>query len=260
MKKLPLIMVAPNGARRTKSDHQAIPVTLLELVETGRACFEAGAGAMHAHVRDEAQQHVLDAGLYRELITEMRLHVPELAVQITTEAVGRYSSAQQRKLVRDVEPEAVSVSMVEMLSDGNEKEARAFYKWCAQAEVCVQHILYSSQELLKFITLAKGGFFSTETPQLLFVLGRYAKNQESDPEMLDPFLQTLEARGFASDWAVCAFGEAETSCALKAIELGGKCRVGFENSLWNSNGQLAGNNAERVAEINSLVNICELNL
>ncbi|MEC7495261.1 MAG: 3-keto-5-aminohexanoate cleavage protein, partial [Pseudomonadota bacterium] len=36
-KDLPRLMVAPNGARRTKADHPAIPVTIQETVETALA-------------------------------------------------------------------------------------------------------------------------------------------------------------------------------------------------------------------------------
>lgn len=246
-------MVAPNGARRTKADHAALPVTLRELVETGSACFDAGAGGMHAHVRDENQQHVLDAGLYRELISEMSTQVPGLTVQMTTEAVGRYTPSEQRKLVRQVRPEAVSISLTEMLSDnGRRGESKRLYNWCADAEIAVQHILYSVDELQAFIALNSESFFPVHTPQLLFVLGRYAKNQESDPEQLIAFVETLHNSELMADWAVCAFGRAETLCAKKAFELGGKCRVGFENSLWNADGQLALDNAQRVAEVNTI--------
>lgn len=252
MKTLPHIMVAPNGARRMKSDHAALPVTVAELVSTGLACCEAGAGAMHAHVRDEQQRHVLDAGLYRELISEMSRQVPRMLVQITTEAVGRYSPAEQRQLVRDVTPEAVSISLKEMLSDGDREASEALYRWCAEADIAVQHILYSVEELQLFLSLRSEGFLPHIKPQLLFVLGRYAKDQQSDPEHLAPFVQTLERCGLSADWAVCAFGKSETLCAKRAFELGGKCRVGFENSLWNANGKLAVDNAQRVAELSAI--------
>ena len=68
---LPEIMVAPNGARRTTADHPALPVTIPQTVATARACFEAGAGGIHAHVRDAEQAHVLDAGLYSDLVAEL---------------------------------------------------------------------------------------------------------------------------------------------------------------------------------------------
>ncbi|MEM8916119.1 MAG: 3-keto-5-aminohexanoate cleavage protein, partial [Pseudomonadota bacterium] len=120
MPPLPTLMVAPNGARRTKADHPALPVTIPEIVATAKACFEAGADGLHAHVRDGDQRHVLDAGLYRELLSELSAQVPDLAVQITTEAVGQYSPPEQRAVVREVMPKAVSVALSEMLSDGDE--------------------------------------------------------------------------------------------------------------------------------------------
>ena len=65
---LPKLMVAPNGARRTKQDHPAIPVTLEQTVETAKKCYQAGAEAIHFHLRDDKQQHILDAGLYNCLL------------------------------------------------------------------------------------------------------------------------------------------------------------------------------------------------
>ena len=111
---LSLIMVAPNGARRTKADHSALPMTIAETVVAAKACLEAGAGALHAHVRDLTGAHVLDAGLYRELLSEMRVAVPQMQVQITTEAVGKYTPEEQRELVYKVKPDAVSIAIREM--------------------------------------------------------------------------------------------------------------------------------------------------
>ena len=63
-----LIIVAPNGARRTRDDHPALPVTIEQTVETAVACRQAGAGAIHLHVRDEKGRHSLDPGLYTEAV------------------------------------------------------------------------------------------------------------------------------------------------------------------------------------------------
>ena len=95
---LPCVMVAPNGARRGKADHPALPVTIPEIVACAVDCQAAGADGIHAHVRDAEGAHVLDAGLYAELIAALAQATPGLAVQITTEAVGRYSAAAQRAL------------------------------------------------------------------------------------------------------------------------------------------------------------------
>ena len=105
---------------------------------------------MHAHVRDAAGAHVLDADLYMALLKEMSHRVPEMQVQITTEAVGQYSPDQQRDLVRTVKPRFVSIAVREMVPDDNTDEARAFYYWAQQNDCIIQHILYSAEDLERF--------------------------------------------------------------------------------------------------------------
>ena len=58
------IAVAPNGGRRVKVDHPAIPLTAKELAETAAECLEAGAAMIHVHVRDAGGGHLLDADAY----------------------------------------------------------------------------------------------------------------------------------------------------------------------------------------------------
>ena len=81
---------------------------------------------------------------------------------------------------------------------------------------------------------------------MLFVLGRYAAGQRSDPRDLLPFLNPLPDAGM--HWSVCAFGPSESACVLTAAALGGHVRVGFENNLWLANGRLADDNAALVAQ------------
>ena len=99
-------MVAPNGARKTKKDHPNLPISISEIVEEAFNCFHKGANAIHAHVRDNKGNHSLDVGLYKELLSELDIKVPELPVQITTEAVGKFSPEEQFEVVKLVQPEA----------------------------------------------------------------------------------------------------------------------------------------------------------
>lgn len=248
---LPLIMVAPNGARRTKADHPALPVTIEETVAAAAACFAAGAGAIHAHVRGNTGEHILDASRYRELLSQLNAAVPQMQVQITTEAVGKYTPDEQRQLVRDVLPGAVSIAVREMVPDQPTGAESTFYSWALDEGCAVQHILYSAEDLERFFDLVADGVIPGTAHQVLFVLGRYAENQESAPEDLTPFLDVLSERrgGMVFDWAVCAFGHRETECLVSAIAKGGKARIGFENSLWNHDGSVAKDNADRVRDL-----------
>jgi 3-keto-5-aminohexanoate cleavage enzyme len=257
---LPRIMVAPNGARKTKADHPALPVTIAELVDCAVACQQAGAGGLHAHVRDGEGRHMLDAGLYAELLVELARIAPGLMVQITTESAGLYGPAEQRALVRALMPPAISIALREILADGETDEAARLFAECDEAGIAVQHILYSAEEVTQLARLVASGVVPKRGLQLLHVLGRYSAGQVSSPADMDLPLARQRTGGLSADWAVCAFGPSETACLTEAARRGGKVRVGFENNLHMADGNLARDNADRVAEVAMALAAADLSL
>ncbi|WP_335740019.1 3-keto-5-aminohexanoate cleavage protein [Salipiger sp. CCB-MM3] len=250
---LPRIMLAPNGARRTRTDHPALPETIPQIVGAAKDAFAAGAEALHAHVRDAAAKHVLDAGLYRELLAEMARAVPEMPVQITTEAVGLYSPNAQRALVRTLRPEGVSVALREMWPDPcPDAEAQRFYAETDAEGIALQHILYAPEQVTLLAHLATEGLIPPPG-QVLFVLGRYAPPTLAQPEDLDGFLRAAEALPQGVQWAACAFGRTEETCLLRTAELGGGMRIGFENNIERPDGSPAKDNAGQVAALVSVL-------
>lgn len=251
---LPQIMVAPNGARRTKADHPELPMSIPEIVATARKCFQAGAGAIHAHVRHpEKGTHVLDAALYKELIIALKRAVPHMMVQISTEAVGQYLPPEQMEMVRRTLPEAASIALKELLPrESDEYGALEFYHWCTNQHIAVQHILYDAPDVRRLASLVKGNIIPSENLSVLYVLGRYSKNLESEPSDLASFLEAAKLFHSPPDWMVCAFGQSETDALKATLKAGGKVRVGFENSLYNTQGERAPSNEDRVAEIKKI--------
>ncbi|WP_306260926.1 3-keto-5-aminohexanoate cleavage protein [Pararhizobium sp. IMCC21322] len=252
---LPNIMVAPNGARRTKADHPAIPLTQSELVETAIACQKAGADGIHLHIRDEQGLHLLDAAGYAQLLEALMAAVPEMYLQVTSEAAGRYETGEQIAIVRALKPDHVSVALREMAPSPEAwPAARDFYHWAAEANVAIQHILYTPKEVAAFLGALDAGKIPGTHHLLQFVLGDYQGTRIS---RLDDIQSLLDLLGSSSahtfDWMLCAFGREETDCLTEAVRLGGKVRVGFENSLWNQDGSLAVDNTERVHEISRSV-------
>ncbi|MCB1391333.1 MAG: 3-keto-5-aminohexanoate cleavage protein [Rhodobacteraceae bacterium] len=247
----PTIMVAPNGARRTKADHPALPMTPDELAREAEACLAAGAAAIHLHVRDDAGAHVLSAARYDAAVSAVRRAVGDgLVIQITTEAVGRYSPAEQRQLVRDCAPEAVSMALAELLPEGSgpgaEAEFARFLSDVARMGTIPQIILYAPDQARRLAALIDRGIVPWPRSRLpvLYVLGRYAADQRSDPTDLLPFLDDAQPR-FAH-WTTCAFGPREAACTGAAMLLGGHARVGFENNLALPDGTRAATNADLV--------------
>ena len=250
--KLPRLMVAPNGARKIKKDHPAVPLTISETVATAKSCHEAGAGAIHLHVRDKEGQHVLDAGLYKEALNELEHQVPKMHIQVTTEAIGKYSPADMRKLAYDVTPPGASIGTSELIpSRDPENEDIKLYKYLTEAGTKIQHILYKPEDVDLLIKLLNKAEIQINDAWCLFVIGHYS-GRISYPENISLFVKKMEEHKINLDWAICAFGKEEMSCLEKAISLGGKIRVGFENSLFMPNGEIAPDNHVKVDAVNKL--------
>jgi uncharacterized protein (DUF849 family) len=243
----PLILaVAPNGARKTKADHPALPLTADEIARTAAACAEAGASLLHLHVRDRDGGHSLDAELYREAIAAVRREVGEqLVIQVTSEAVGRYTAGEQMAMVRDLHPEAVSLALRELVPDAAaESDAAAFFAWLVREGIAPQYILYTPEEVARLRDLVARGVVPDTRCSVLYVLGRYSAGQRSQPSDLLPF---LAGDPLDCPWSLCAFGAREIACATAAAALGGHVRVGFENNLHLPDGGIAADNATLVA-------------
>lgn len=247
------IMVAPNGARKTKRDHPRIPLSAEEIAKEAAACAVAGVQAVHLHVRDEFGEHSLDPARYLSTMAAIRKTVgTELIVQITTESVGRFSPPEQIETVRAVCPEAVSIAIKELVPDyESEMSAAALYLWAFVKRIAVQHIIYSVAEFERLLDLIERKIVPGARHSVIFPLGRYEKNQESGPAELVPLVNTVLNNGGSNrfDWSVCAFGASETEALVTAAALGGHCRIGFENSFLNADGSVAKRNAERVADL-----------
>lgn len=243
-----LLIVAPNGARKTKVDHPAVPLTAEELGRCAAACAEAGAAMIHLHVREADGRHSLDPDLYRAAIAAVRREAgSRIVIQATSEAAGRYQRQEQMAAMRALKPEACSLAIREILPDAAaEAEGAAFLADLARARVAVQYILYSDDDVRRFRALQARGIVPQAQPFVLFVLGRYSAGQQSRPADLLPFLAAWD--GAAGHFAVCAFGRLEGACALTALSLGGHARVGFENNLLLADGSPAADNAALVKQ------------
>lgn len=238
------LMVAPNGARKSKAEHPALPLTPAELAATARDCAAAGATAIHVHVRDAEGRHSLDAGAYRAAVTAIRA-VSDLRIQITTEAAGLFDVAAQINCLRaGLAPEAsVALREIERVPD---RLAEA-YRVAEEVGTEVQHILYAPEDLTRLLSHLEAGTIPARFSSALFVLGRYAEGQRSAPEDLDPFLATLGSAPLT--WSVCAFGPREQDCLLYAIRHGGNVRIGFENNHLAPDGTPFADNAAAVAAL-----------
>jgi uncharacterized protein (DUF849 family) len=240
------IAVAPNGGRRGKADHAALPLSMAELAACAVECLTHGAAMLHLHIRDAQGRHLLDGEAYRDALGKIKAATGnELVIQITTEALGLYTPAEQMAVTKAVRPEAASFALRELVPEAAAEPAFAdFLLWLKREHVTPQIILFSAREAQHLARLRERGIVPWNDVPVLYVLGRYVKDQLSRPQDLLAFLAPGVPR--FGHWTTCAFGRHEAAAVSLGALLGGHVRVGFENNLHLPGGSLAGSNADLV--------------
>ncbi|WP_415919568.1 3-keto-5-aminohexanoate cleavage protein [Tateyamaria sp. SN6-1] len=239
------IMVAPNGARLQKSDHPAVPISATELARTALECRAAGADALHLHVRDAQGGHSLDPDLYRAAIAAVEQAMPDMPIQITTEAAGRYDFGDQMRLLDALRPAAASIAIRETARAPD--EAARFYARALHQGISIQHIAYGAPCLAQLARWFADQTVPAPMRDVILVLGQYAPPRAARPPNLAPLLRA--ARTADLRVTVCAFGPAEQDCLIEAARHGCDLRVGFENNLVSPDGSVWRTNADAVAAL-----------
>jgi uncharacterized protein (DUF849 family) len=245
----PTLMVAPNGARKLKSDHPGVPISIPEIAQTALDCFRAGADALHLHVRTPSGAHSLDPVLYQEAIREVTSATPGMSIQITTESAGIYDVATQLHCLNTLAPAAASIAIREIGRDA--ALAPKIYGLCNEAGTDVQHILYDTNDIRMLHDWIAKGWIPRHMTSVIFVLGQYQPMVLAQPDDLQAYLEA--SRDMSLTWAMCAFGKNELACAATALQNGGNIRIGFENNTLLPDGSPATDNIQTVALAAALI-------
>ena len=245
----PFIMIAPNGAHKTKIDIPTIPLTADEIALEAVRCESAGANGIHLHVRDVYLNHCLDYKLYKNHISKIKKKLPKFFIQVTTESAGRFNPEAQRQLIDNLLPSGASISIKEMWKEPDKKILANFYHRSQENGTEVQHIIYDKSDILLLSHAIKTGIIPRKALSYLLVLGRHDIVQESMPEDFFPLYAECEKKLSFQDCKkmLCAFGRNEISCLVTGVRFGFDCRIGFENNHLNEDGSFSSSNAERVA-------------
>ena len=239
-----LIAVAPNGARLTKEDHPALPLTADELAQEAKACMEAGAGMMHLHVRDNLGHHSLSVDYYQDAITRINQETNQgIFIQVTTEAVGKYTPDEQFGMIHVLKPPSTSIAVRE-IRKLDDLDIFENFNLMREHHIYPQIILYNHIDLSRYITWLDEGILPGNAYPVLLVLG---KSHAQGSFQLDDLHKELAIP--ASSIMVCAFGEEELPACRLAVDRDWHVRLGFENNMHLENGEIAPNNAALIREM-----------
>ncbi|HSW05143.1 3-keto-5-aminohexanoate cleavage protein [Aquabacterium sp.] len=266
-----LLTCAVTGNLTTPEQTPHLPITPAQIADECLAAAEAGAAAVHIHVRDPATgRPSMDVELYRDVVDRIRAKNREVIINLTTGPGGRFvpGDADPKvagpgttllpplERVRHIElirPDVCSLDLNTMNSGAQvvintPRNVRLMAQAMRKAGVLPELEIFDSGDIHLALDLIKDGTLAG--PGLwTFVTGvKYGFSAGAD---------TLAyARGLlppGAIWSAFGIGRHEFPMVAQAWLLGGHVRVGLEDNIYLEKGVLAKSNAELVSKAARIV-------
>jgi len=230
-----IINAAITGMVPTKDHTPHIPITVDEIIEDARACYDAGASVLHVHAREDDGTPTYKKDIYAAIISGIRAERPDAVICASTS--GRiHNTFDKRSDVLTLENEAkpdmgsltlgslnfpkqASINTPEMIENlavamrdrGIVPELEAFETGMLQtAKVLIKRGILKPPY---YCNLLLGSIFSA--PGTLFDLSHMVKS-------LPPNVH----------WAAAGIGRFQLKMNFGAVLIGGHVRVGLEDNLY----------------------------
>ena len=229
-----LLQAALNGSRQ-QADHPAVPTTAPEVANAAAQCVQAGAGAIHVHVRDTRGRESVAPEDVARCVAALRAAIPGTPVGVSTGAWIMPEPERRHRTVTDwtVQPDYASVNFHE---SGAEELAMLLLSRGTGIEVGLPEAV-AAERLVR----------SRLAPRCLRVL------IEPQVQELDASLRTVEeieavldAGGVALPRLLHGLDHTAWPLIETAAARGYDTRIGFEDTLTLPDGTPAATNAALV--------------
>ena len=276
-----IITCALTGAIHTPTMSDALPYSYDQISEQAIAAAEAGAAILHLHARNpETGAPSIDLKDFAPFLGRIK-QATDAVVNISTG--GSLTATIQERITpaKTFSPEMCSMNMGSLNfsfhglaaryktwkfdwekayvegSEGNIfrntfKDIKEAAETLAPHGIKFEHEIYDVGHLYNLKGMMEQGHFAAPI-FLLFVLGIQG-GIGADVENLVFLKRTADKLfGDGYHWSVLAAGAAQIPLAVTASQMGGHVRVGLEDSLFISRGELATSNAQQVTKIRRII-------
>jgi uncharacterized protein (DUF849 family) len=264
MPKKTIVTCAVTGNITTLAQHPNLPITPKQIADASIGAARAGAAIAHIHVREpDSGRPSMRLDLYREVVERIRESREDLIVNLTTGPGGRFRPTEsdprvagegttlttpERRVAHVVElrPEMCSLDFDTMVfgSDvviNTPRSVRAMAQAIDAAGVKPELEVFDAGHIVLANDVIGDGLLR---PPHFFqiVLGvKYGA-----PATTEALLHLRSMLPGGCEWAAFGIGRMEFPIVAQSFVLGGHVRVGFEDNLYISKGELARDNAQLV--------------
>ena len=264
-----IISCALTGGGDTTGTSPHVPITPEQIANEALSARAAGAAIVHIHVRDpQSGKPSRDAALYGDVVRRIRSSGSDVLINLTTGAGGRYvpdaadpnrnaspgmaTPAERMAHVLELRPDICSLDVGTMnfskyaflnLPDHVEHMAEAIRKAGVKPELEVfdlGHAAFARH-------LYERGLFA-DPPWLQLCMG-IPWGAPASTESMQALKHLVPSGGI---WSAFGISRHQFPMVAQAVLLGGNVRVGLEDNLYLSRGQLSPGNGpmvERAARI-----------
>jgi 3-keto-5-aminohexanoate cleavage enzyme len=251
MEKL-IITVATTGAMTTKDNTPYLPTQPEEIVEEVLMAYQAGAVIAHIHVRTEEHKATMALDRFEKTVALVREKCPEIIINMTSSG-GLGFGDEERILPHTVlKPDmgtfdAGSMNFYQGVFLNSptflEKLGKAYLEFGIKPEVEVfdAGMVWNAKRLLKDGFLKAPIHFQC----CMHVHGGMEGNARNLVHLVDSLPE-------GSTWSAFGCGPSANLIMAMAINMGGHVRVGMEDNVYLSKGELAKHNYEFVEKVQRL--------
>jgi 3-keto-5-aminohexanoate cleavage enzyme len=249
-----IITVAQTGALVTKAQNPNIPEQPEEIAISAYDCYNEGAAIVHIHARDPDGVTTGSAAVFKDIHERIRKRC-NIILQDSTGG-GANLTVEQRTECLEAYPEMASLNMGTMMRTfgkaagtpfaNTRPDIEAFVTRMNQFGVKPEMEVYNLSMFREVRNLIDKGLVQKPYYVDLILGMAYQGALEANPMLLATYLQYLPEDTYFNCLGV---GAAQASIATMGMILGGCCRVGLEDNLYYSKGELAKSNAQLVARI-----------
>jgi 3-keto-5-aminohexanoate cleavage enzyme len=238
-----IITVAPTGSVPRKKDTPHLPVTPDEIAETAYRCEQEGASIIHVHCRDENEDPTSDYRLFEETVTKIRKRT-NLVVMVSTSGVAGKSDEERAEPLR-TRPEMASLTTGSLTF--TTRKPPVLYKNSWETIIFLAERMRNlniKPELEAFdvefipqgIRLVKEGLVA-KPPLFQLVMGVGG----GIPATIDNLLHMKALLPGNAHFTVAGIGRMQLEMTTNSIKMGGHVRVGLEDNIYLTKGELAPN-------------------
>ena len=249
-----IITVATTGAFPTKQDNPNIPLTPTEIANDVYECWQAGAAIAHLHMRDDQGKGTMNIEKFRETVGLIREKC-DIVINLTTSGDLNATDETRMEHVIDLKPELASYDCGSMnwahsgLFINHPKFLEKLGQVMIDNNVRPEIEIFDAGMFYNSLYYIKKNLIKTPAYYQL-VLGA-AGGTAATVENLVYLRNLLPAD---AHWSAFGIGKGHMPVLMATLALGGHVRVGMEDNVFYSKGQLAESNAQFVARAVRLAN------